>query len=332
MGPPEGIRLPSVAVGGHTVEFEYAPCNFCGSTCDQGVFHGEDRLLSLPGVFRVVRCMGCGLLRQNPRPTLETIGAYYPEAYDPYEPALRDETNPLKRIDRWYGLYKRRRLVEKYIERGSILDIGCATGNLLNEMQRTGRWRAFGIEPNAQAASIARVRNEISVHVGHVSETDLPTEAFDAITLWNVVEHLHEPITDLRRVAALLRPGGLLVLSLPNLESFEVQLFREKWIGWDLPRHLYFFSRSRLDEILSSIGFRTLRHVCLSGGQLSFALSLRCMAQGQPESDCGTRIGSTVISSFPSRLLLIPAFNALARLGHATTVTVVAQKSSSVSA
>jgi SAM-dependent methyltransferase len=323
----ERFGLPTIlTVDNQSVVFERAACNRCGSGDEDEVFRGSDRLQRLPGIFRVVRCRPCGLLRQNPRPTAETIGAYYPETYEPYSPSLRDESNSLRRLDRWYGMAKRRRLIEKHQATGRILDVGCATGNFLAEMKRTGRWQAVGIEPNEPAALRARASNGLDVRTGRLADLEAPPASFDVVTLWNVVEHVHEPIDDLRRAVALLKPGGWLVLSLPNLDSLEVRLFGRGWCGWDLPRHLYFFSRATLGSALAGLDLTQVERVYLSGSQISFALSLRCLYPDRQAAPLWNRLAVSVVPSLPARLVLMPAYYAFARLGQATTVTVVAQK------
>ena len=93
--------------------FESVACTFCGSSDAQLLFEGTDRLLYLPGEFRVVRCTRCGLLRQDPRPTPETIAFYYPPEYEPYSVAIDEEPSRLRRWDRRYGMRKRQRAIER---------------------------------------------------------------------------------------------------------------------------------------------------------------------------------------------------------------------------
>jgi SAM-dependent methyltransferase len=315
----------TVTVDQRTVVFESAPCNLCGSDLEAEVLWGHDRL-GLPGVFRVVRCLQCGLLRQNPRPTPETIGIYYPSQYEPYSVALREERNRFRQLDRWYGIYKRRRLVEKHSSGGALLDIGCATGNFLAEMRQVGRWQVTGIEPNEQAASEARTKHGLDVRPARLADVELPTDRFDVVTLWNVLEHLHQPMDDLRRVSNWLKPGGWLVFSIPNLDSVDARLFGKRWIEWELPRHLYFFSRETLGIAFDRLDFRVVERVCLSGGQIWFALSLvsSCLDHGRAPG--WIRLAAGITLTVPARMALFPLFLPLARLGLTSTITIVARK------
>lgn len=315
-----------VTVGDRVVTFELVPCGNCGGKNEKPVVEGPDRFLGLPGRFRLVRCTDCGLIRQNPRPSADCIDAYYPASYEPFSSIIGEERSLLRRWDRRYGMYKRRRLIEQYHREGRILDVGCATGNFLGEMARTGRWLTVGVEPNQGAASVAQGRLGLDVRVGRLNDVELETESFDVITLWNVLEHLHEPIADLRLIERLLRPGGALIFSLPNVESFEVRVFQERWFGWELPRHLYFFPRSVLGDILRSLGLRLVESRCLSGSQISFGASLRYMLPASPAQSPWARHAANIFSSPAGRIFMFLPFYLLDLLGQGMIVTHVAIK------
>lgn len=325
LSDPLHHSVPPV-INGQAVEFETVPCNYCHGSREVQLFEGRDRYLGLPGCFRLVRCLDCGLIRQNPRPTPETMSAYYPPNYEPFSLAIADESNPLRRWDRRLGMIKRRRLVERHATGGRLLDVGCATGNFLAEMATGGKWEVVGVEPSARAAAYAAERFGLDVRAGTLATLDLPAEAFDVVTLWNVLEHLHDPIDDLRRIRRLLRPGGSIIFSLPNLESFEVKLFGERWFCWELPRHLYFFPRTVLVNILADLGFRLEESVCLSGSQLTFAQSLQYLYSGGERRFYWNRAAASAMLSLPGRVLLIPVFYTLARLRQATIITHVGQR------
>lgn len=319
----DSTPLASLVVADREVAFEQAACDNCGDAGGDLLFEGVDRFLALPGRFRLVRCPTCGLIRQNPRPSADTIDAYYPASYEPYSRPISEEPRWFRRWDRRYGMLKRRRLIERFQPSGRILDVGCATGNFLSEIAQTGRWETLGIEPNAGAARVAREQLSLDVRVGRLSDVDLSGVTFDVVTLWNVLEHLHEPIADLQRIARLLQPGGVLVFSLPNLESFEVRVFREKWFGWELPRHLYFFPRDVLAAILAAHGFRLVESRCLSGSQISFVSSLRYMFS-DGAAPAWNRIAAQVLSSPAGRLAFFLPFYLLGQLRQGMIVTHVA--------
>ena len=313
-------------VGDTMVHFERAPCNYCGCDEEEILFDGPDRLLGLPGTFQMVRCLGCGLLRQNPRPTLPSIEAYYPPTYQPFSARLSDVSRWWRRLDRRYGMLKRRRLIERYARGGRLLDVGSATGAFLSDLATTGRWQLTGVEPNAHAAAYAARDHHLEILQGTLADVGLAHESYDVVTMWNVLEHLHTPIDDLRRVSRLLRPGGAFIFSIPNAESLEVRLFGPRWLGWDLPRHLYIFPYAVLRRVLDDLGFTLVERTCLSGGQLSFALSLASLGEGGAKPARLRRLASTFMTSPIGRLTLAPTFYLLGRTRQATIVTYVAQR------
>lgn len=305
--------------------FELSACDFCGSEDAEVVFRGPDRLLGLPGLFTVVRCSNCGLLRQNPRPTRTAMKAYYPPSYEPFSIAIDDEPSRVQRWSRRYGMWVRRQAIERICAGGRLLDIGCATGNFLNEMARSGHWYVEGVEPSPEAAAYVRERFGITVHQGELMSVDLPPASFDVVTMWNVLEHLHSPMANLQAVARLLRPGGLFVFSIPNLRSLEARLLGRYWMGWELPRHLYFPTQEHAREMLKAVGFSLLRWDCLVGAYQSFLLSLRFLLM-PANTDIGwRRLVLALASSLPMQLINQPLFWLITRLGRASLITGFAQ-------
>ncbi len=301
--------------------FESVPCPFCGSSEAQPLFEGTDRLLYLPGSFRVVRCARCGLLRQDPRPTPETIAFYYPPEYEPYSVAIDEEPSRFRRWDRRYGMRKRQRAIERRCPGGRLLDVGCATGNFLHEMARTGHWQVEGVEPNAEAAHYGREHLGLTIHAGELTGVELPAAAYDVITMWNVLEHLHAPAENLQAVARLLKPGGCFVFSIPNLASWEHCLLGKYWMGWELPRHLVYPSAERMEAQLRALGLALVDWECLVGAYPSFLLSLRFWAEGVGGRTRWTRALLALSGSLPARLLTAPAFALLTRLNRASLIT-----------
>lgn len=309
-----------------TVVFEEVPCSFCGSTEAKLLFSGPDRLLGLPGEFTLVYCCRCGLLRQNPRPTIGTMDFYYPPEYEPYSLAIDDEPSLIRRWDRRYGMLKRARAIERYQPGGRLLDVGCATGNFLNEMASRGVWQVEGVEPNDEVATYARDRFGLTVHGGRLTGVQLKAESFDVVTMWNVLEHLHDPMRNLQAVQRILRPGGLFVFSIPNLEGFDARLFGRFWMGWELPRHLYQFPRSVLDRMLSTVGMEVVGRDCLVGAYPSFLLTLRFFLEAIARDARVAHLCLKVAGSLPMRLLVAPLFWMLTRLNGASLITVFARK------
>ena len=224
--------------------------SFAAARSNRLIFTGHDRLLGIPGVFSWYECSQCGLLFLSPQPDEEEIQQYYPDEYIPFQTAIQDERSWLRRTDRRYGLYKRCRAIQRLTSKpGRILDVGCATGIFLDGMQQRG-WEANGVEPSSFAAEYARRRFGLEVHLGYLEDARFPDGYFDVITFWDVIEHVPSPMLMLAEVERILKPGGWLVLSLPNPGAWDRRWFNEYWAGWDIPRHFHLFSIQVLQRYL----------------------------------------------------------------------------------
>lgn len=309
------------------VEYEFVPCDHCGSTEEEELFEGPDRLHRLPGTFRVVRCLKCGWIRQNPRPTVETIGYYYPPNYANFICAIEDEPSLWRQWDRRYGVLKRRWEIERLKPKGRLLlDVGCATGIFLHEMHQAG-WEVVGIEPDSNAAKYAQQRFGLQVYVGRLNQVGLPDASFNVITMWDVLEHLHTPWADLKEIYRLLTDGGWLVIRVPNLESLEARWFGPLWLGWDLPRHLYLFPRPALIAALSELGFVVKVSHSISTSYHAFMLSLQfyLLDRYPPPAHWPQRVlrlGHTMLARF----VFAPFFWVISRAHLSSFITYFAQK------
>ncbi|MGH2541897.1 MAG: class I SAM-dependent methyltransferase [Ardenticatenaceae bacterium] len=284
------------------------------------LIEGPDLLHGGEELFRLNRCCACDHIYQNPRPSVEEIGKYYPEDYAPFFLAIEDEPHWWSRLSRRYGRYRRCHAVHVAAKRaGRLLDVGCATGIFLEGMRRFG-WDVQGVEPSSYAARYARERFGLPVFEGHLEEAPLQARSFDVITLWDVLEHVHEPREVLARIHELLRAGGLLVMSLPNPDSLEARLFGRYWLGWDLPRHLNLFRPARLREHLAAQGFevRTIRS--FTSGYSMFLMSLEVYLNTRGYNGTATR---KLFSLWPFRLISKVYYNGPASWFNLSSVMVV---------
>ena len=310
------------------MSLEWVPvaCDWCGTPGGDLAFEGPDRLMGLEGQFRLVRCPQCGLLRQNPRLAWESLKAYYGEGYDSYAPLNRELPHAWLRLDKRYGFWKHLRAVERHQRGGRLLDVGCGTGLFLEEALRSGRWQVEGVEPTEAAGAYAQRALQVPIHLGRFGEADLPAASFDAITLWNVLEHVEFPVADLRRAHQLLKPGGVLVFSIPHYESLGRRVFGPHWVGWDLPRHLYVFPLPILGDMLSQLGFELVETRCLSTSYDLLGHSLDFWSQTWPPARAGLRrLMLWLYHTLVVRALLVPPLWALDRLRQADTLTVFAR-------
>jgi SAM-dependent methyltransferase len=244
------------------------------------VLTGFDRHHGVGGRFGILECPDCGLRWTSPRPTAETIGAYYPDDYTPYlrtaPPADAGPVTP--------GLKGAiQRLADPRSEwipplaPGRAIEVGCSSGTFLRSLRQRG-WEVAGIEPSATAAELAR-RDGIPVHVGPLESAPDPGPAgsFDLIVAWMVFEHLHDPRGALGRFRDWVGPGGWLALSVPDAGAVEARVFGDAWLALDVPRHLTHFTPSTLAAMLDAEGWilrRRLHQRTLSNAVASLGYAL----------------------------------------------------------
>lgn len=250
MNVPENVRLESM------------PCPMGCARDDEPVLRAGDRLHGLPGEFLVVRCATCGLMRTDPRPTPDTIGFYYPSDYSPYATsAVTDAATSQPRRSPVRKLLSRAlRLnteIVPDIAPGRLLEIGCASGGYMAHMIGRG-WRAQGIEFDATAAARAR-ESGLDVQSSSIEEAKAPDAAVDLVIGWMVLEHLHSPLTSLRRLNEWTRPDGWLAISTPNAASLDFRVFGEDGYALQLPTHLYHFTPKTVTAMLERAGWRVER-------------------------------------------------------------------------
>lgn len=303
---------------------EWTRCNLCGFDGTEPYREGYDWQLGGSELFRLVRCRRCGLVYLNPRPSPGEIGQYYPADYEPF---TRSGDSHSGRLARWgYKRHLNKRCTTVMDRKGSgrLLDVGCATGEFLARMKEYG-WQVQGVEPSPAAAEIARQDYGLDVRTGDLGQAYFPDRAFDAITLWDVLEHLHDPSAALTEIHRILDDDGLLILELPNPQSFDASLFGPFWIGLDMPRHLYVFPPAPLAAMLKQSGFRIAARRCASGGYGAFVLSLKNWAQGRANSGMN-RLMTGLASNPALQFLLLPYIYLAYGLRRGPEITLFCEK------
>lgn len=241
-----------------SVCMEDVPCPLCGRQHDEFILAGRDLLHGMPGEFNVVRCCSCGLMRTNPRPTADTIGFYYPDDYGPY---LDTQVLAVRSISRIKKLLRPlvRRIFNDYSQAlpamtpSRMLEIGCASGAFLHRMAGLG-WQVEGIEFSEKPAQAAQQLG-YKVHAGSLENAPAPARPFDLIVGWMVLEHLHDPVGCLKKLWDWSGPGAWMVLSVPNANALEFQLFKSRWYALQLPAHLHHFTPQTLAKVLEAGGW-----------------------------------------------------------------------------
>lgn len=146
-------------------------------------------------------------------------------------------------------------------ENGKALDLGCGNGAYLLLLKKMG-WDVVGVDINDNTSQEVK-EAKIPVLTGGLEELKLEENSFDLITLWHVLEHLHDPLKTLKVVCRLLKDDGILFVEVPNSASVLSRLFKSNWFAWELPRHLCHFSPTSLSRMLNQAGFEitTIRHL-----------------------------------------------------------------------
>lgn len=229
-------------------------CPWCGNPTEKHYLKVQDLFLT-QDEFEVFQCEHCGLLFTMPRPAPDVIGKYYQS-----EEYYSHQENKQGFIPRIYEKVKTINLKNKVnmaiggLPQGRLLDIGCGVGDFLLQVKAQG-WDVMGIEPSADAKVIAS--NRLGFNPLDPSEyASLADQSFDAITMWHVLEHVDDLKFQTKELMRLLKPGGRLIIALPNYQSFDCQYYKEDWAAWDVPRHLNHFSRACLCGIFNEIGFQ----------------------------------------------------------------------------
>lgn len=250
---------------------EQVNCDLCGYDDVRPYLSSTDRFSGHR--FNLVICNNCGLIYLNPRPTMVEIQQHYPDDYEAY----RFQSQYGDPLEKWYSehaLQIQLNYVERHSsDRGTLLDVGCATGNFLHLAEQKG-WQVLGLEIFEKVAMIARKRYDLTIITQNLENVDLPLDSLDVITLWDVLEHVSSPRTSMIRMYELLRPGGMIYFSIPNLNSYDRRLFGSNWIGWDSPRHFTLYSNKTIKRLLDETGFEIIDHRCLLGGRGAFLLSI----------------------------------------------------------
>jgi SAM-dependent methyltransferase len=247
-------------------------CPLCGGERATIALILHDVLVrSTDAPFPLARCAGCGLLRLHPSPDDATLAAAYPAQYAPFQ---------RRGVSGWAksGLERRsvRKLRRYFGPPNAVLDVGCSTGVLLAAVRAAGNQRVTGVEPDRDAAGVARARG-LDVRLGDLEAAGFADECFDTVVMSHALEHVRDPIATLREAARVLRPDGALLLWLPNAASLEARVLRTRWIGYDAPRHLTTFDMATLTHALGCAGFSIteVRHEAIG---LEWAWAIRLWA------------------------------------------------------
>jgi 2-polyprenyl-3-methyl-5-hydroxy-6-metoxy-1,4-benzoquinol methylase len=204
--------------------------------------------------------MDCSLRFTQDVPDRYSIGQYYKsENYISHTNTSKGLINNLYQIVRKKTLRQKRKLICHISgkKKGTLLDVGSGTGAFVNEMQLSG-WNVTGLEPDEDARRVAKENFQCDV-MGIDDLFNLPENKYDVITLWHVLEHVHDLQAYLQQFKKILRQDGRLVIAVPNYTSFDASVYKEYWAAYDVPRHLYHFSPNSMKLLITKNGMSIIK-------------------------------------------------------------------------
>jgi len=234
----------------------YTNCPVCGSPDYKIVAEVKDYTVS-GETFSIAHCGNCTHRFTQDIPSVDDIGPYYKsENYISHTNTSKGLINSLYQSVRKRTLKQKRKLIEKTtgITKGNLLDLGAGTGAFVHEMKEAG-WQVTGLEPDADARRVGK--EMFGIELADTNQfTNLPASSFDAITMWHVLEHVHDLQGYIARLRLLLKENGKLFIAVPNYTSKDAEIYKEHWAAYDVPRHLYHFSPQSMNTLVQKQGMK----------------------------------------------------------------------------
>lgn len=225
-------------------------CGYCASQESHFLYSATDMLQIQ---YEMRSCKQCQSIFLSPRPDSQTLAAAYSDAY---YGTNEQKFSPL--FEQIIDLFRSRRAknITQHLQSGDkVLDIGCGNGNFLRYVRQQGNFDIYGIELPGKRADIALKVPHLKLKCGVLESHDFPPESLAAVTMFHVFEHLTEPQHYLHIIQQILRPDGLLVVSFPNIDSWQSRWFRGHWFHLDPPRHLFFMRPKDCIAAFKQYGF-----------------------------------------------------------------------------
>ena len=193
----------------------------------------------------------------NPRPIVETAGDYYQSlSYISHSSKSAGLIDRIYLIIRHFTIKWKYRLVNPHLNNKSLLDVGCGTGNFVAYCKSQGIDVA-GVEPSAEARAKAS-ENRISVYE---SLNQLPDIKYEVITLWHVLEHIYALDETIQKLKSKLSESGTIFIAVPNFESEDAKHYKSLWAGFDVPRHVWHFSKKIMEKLLEKHELKVVNEV-----------------------------------------------------------------------
>ncbi len=219
----------------------------------------EDHCVSRE-TFSLFKVVKRDLLVTLPQPSEEKLPEYYEsEDYISHTDSKRNLLEIVYQFVKQFSTKRKVKLVTRVNQgRGSLLDIGCGTGDFLKACEDSG-WSVSGIEPNERARQLAASKTNFKNYCGTIEELiDSGSEGFDLITMWHVLEHVPNLADFIVKIKTVLKPEGVLIVAVPNFKSRDAEHYASSWAAYDVPRHLWHFSRTSMENLFSEFDMKIL--------------------------------------------------------------------------
>jgi SAM-dependent methyltransferase len=239
----------------------YTHCPVCGSSSIKAVFAAKDHTVSQQE-FTILECENCCLRFTQDIPVETESGAYYKaEDYISHTNTSKGFINRLYQSVRKRTLVQKRKLIERItgLRKGKLLDVGAGTGAFADQMKSHG-WELTALEPDQGAREVSARLYKIEIRPAD-ELFKLPVGSFNAITLWHVLEHVHDLHGYIKQFKQLLKPDGKLFIAVPNYTSIDAGIYGKDWAAYDVPRHLYHFCPKAMKELIESHGMKIIKYL-----------------------------------------------------------------------
>lgn len=230
-------------------------CPICEATERSPYIQVKDHTVSQAD-FNIVSCDECGFLYTNPRPPADAIGQYYESStYISHHDGAKDLMSSVYNKVRDFTTQQKIKLLERAVgKKGKLLDVGSGAGFFLSQAKAAG-WQVAGTEPNAQARTVGRGRAGEDIYET-IEDTFFTDKKYDAITMWHVLEHVHRLNETMAWLHEHLDAKGKLFIAVPNPDSADAIAFKTNWAAYDVPRHLYHFTKKAMRQLAAKHGFK----------------------------------------------------------------------------
>jgi 2-polyprenyl-3-methyl-5-hydroxy-6-metoxy-1,4-benzoquinol methylase len=207
--------------------------------------------------FTIVECKACKFHFTNPIPVVEEIGEYYKsESYVSHSSTNKGLINKIYQKVRKFTLKQKVKLVSKHSVGKNHLDIGAGTGHFINATTLSG-FNSIGLEPDVDARKLATDTHDVNIQPLDNLYT-IEEESIDVVTMWHVLEHVYDLQKDLAQIEKVLKDDGVMVVAVPNMNSYDAKHYKQFWAAYDLPIHLYHFTPNDIQRLFENVNMEVV--------------------------------------------------------------------------